>query len=157
MHRICECESFPTGSPSRYDSYQEGEETVPNPTCPVHTYDDDYLSEVFDAIHDTYGLVHANNGEWVTEDEWNPETGDPLPKPGQPYPFDNSFIGRWAEVYGKPGKRMIIGEDSKGMTLLFSPPRGITHEDFWDVAMTDDPPTRIVAPTDVPENFHRDR
>lgn len=76
VHRICECETVPTGSPSRYDAYQEGEMTLPNPNCPVHTYDDDYLRDVADMIEQEYNLIRCNDGEWVPTEEWDEETGD---------------------------------------------------------------------------------
>lgn len=74
--RICECDTIPTGRPSRYDAYQEGEEIIPNPLCPVHTYEDEYLREIWDAIEQVHGLVRANDGEWIPVEKWDDETGD---------------------------------------------------------------------------------
>lgn len=81
MARCCECEIVPTGRPSSYDSYEEGEERIPNPVCPVHRESDDLSPSEFDATEtlETFGVAWSDeHGMWFEADSIDEETGEPM-------------------------------------------------------------------------------
>lgn len=80
---VCECDTIPTGSPSRYDRFREGEERVPNPVCSIHRHiDGEHMTHMdYDTDHclEHYGVAWSyDRAEWVECEAVEPDTGEPL-------------------------------------------------------------------------------
>lgn len=78
----CECETVPTGRPSRRDRFAEGEARIPNPMCPKHAYLDDLGPTEYgdpDDMLEMYGVAYDwDSGEWVHAVSIDEETGQPI-------------------------------------------------------------------------------
>lgn len=76
MTTHCECETITLNQPSPWDPYQPDEQRIPNPLCPIHNQQDDDRGVDWSECAEFYNLAITNDGEWIEEDDWDPETGD---------------------------------------------------------------------------------
>ena len=76
----CQCDTVPAPRPSSWDSYEQAEQRVPNPLCPVHRDIDDMDPYDYDQADtlDLYGVAWSEDrAEWVEADDIDEETGEP--------------------------------------------------------------------------------